>query len=228
MSCWWRHFCGCFWCPCHIMYRSSKQEKKKKSFPSRDFVDNICMVKTDVEGHDLVILRCFSVAYQGRVFTKKTVWRIFYFILNTVNFYFSTWRISHTGIWSLGFDPKYFGWSGGETLYWRLTNTKVISILSANFSNLAVILIIFQRTAAVFTKSSGKVSQIFSSRRRVYWGYEGTLLCWRRARLWDLQVRTRELFMLQARNYLWCLQHAKSGRLLRYISANFLGFSAKF
>lgn len=53
------------------MYRSSKQEKKKKSFPSRDFVDNICMVKTDVEGHDLVILRCFSVAYQGRVFTKK-------------------------------------------------------------------------------------------------------------------------------------------------------------
>ena len=84
MSCWWRHFCGCFWCPCHIVYRSSKQEKKKKSFPSRDFVDNICMVKTDVEGHDLVILRCFSVAYQGRVFTKKTVWRIFYFILNTV------------------------------------------------------------------------------------------------------------------------------------------------
>ena len=110
----------------------------------------------------------------------------------------------HTGIWSLGFDPKYFGWSGGETLYWRLTNTKVISILSANFSNLAVILIIFQRTAAVFTKSSGKVSQIFSSRRRVYWGYEGTLLCWRRARLCDLQVRTRELFMFQARNYLCC------------------------
>ena len=24
---------------------------------SRQFVDNICMVKTDVEGHDLVILR---------------------------------------------------------------------------------------------------------------------------------------------------------------------------
>ena len=55
----------------------------------------------------------------------------------------------HTGIWSLGFDPKYFGWSGGETLYWRLTNTKVIS---ANFSNLAAILIIFQSTAAVFAK----------------------------------------------------------------------------
>ena len=51
----------------------ANKKRKKKSFPSRDFVDNICMVKTDVEGHDLVILRCFSVAYQGRVFTKKTV-----------------------------------------------------------------------------------------------------------------------------------------------------------
>ena len=29
------------------------------------------MVKTDVEGHDLVILRCFSVSYQGRFITKK-------------------------------------------------------------------------------------------------------------------------------------------------------------
>ena len=63
--------------------------------------------------------------------------------------HFSNRRISHSGIWSLGFDPKYFGWSGGETLYWRLTNTKVIC---ANFSNLAAILIIFQSTAAVFAK----------------------------------------------------------------------------
>ena len=47
--------------------------KKKKLFPCRDFVDNICMVKTDVEGHDLVILRYFSVSYLGRVITTKTV-----------------------------------------------------------------------------------------------------------------------------------------------------------
>ena len=32
----------------------------------------------------------------------------------------------------------------------------MIPILSANFSNLAAILIIFQRTAAIFTKSFGK------------------------------------------------------------------------
>ena len=108
--------------------------------------------------------------------------------------HFSNWRISHSGIWSLGFDPKYFGWSGGETSYWRLTNTKVIS---ANFWNLAAILIIFQSTAVVLAKSLANVSQIFSSRRRLYWGYEGTILCWRRARLCDLQVRTGELFMLQ-------------------------------
>ena len=70
------------------------------------------MVKTDVEGHDLVILR-FQVFYQKKS-CKYTL--VLYFCHS----------YSCTGTWSLGFDPEFFGWNGGGTSYWRWTSTKVI------------------------------------------------------------------------------------------------------
>ena len=65
----------------------------------RDFVDNICMVKTDVEGHDLVILR-FDF------FSPKKSWKCILSCTFTID----------TGTLSLGFDPKYFGLNGGDAL----------------------------------------------------------------------------------------------------------------
>ena len=68
--------------PYHIQ---EQQTRKKPIFPFREFVDNICMVKTDVEGHDLVILRCFSVSYQGRLITKNSLKNFFYTIYGGMN-----------------------------------------------------------------------------------------------------------------------------------------------
>ena len=67
------------------------------------------MVKTDVEGHDLVILR-FQIFSQ----------------INHANILWSCTFTIRTETWSLGFDPEFFGWNGGGTSYWRLTSTKVI------------------------------------------------------------------------------------------------------
>ena len=61
-----------------LPYHVEEQQKRKKPiFLFRDFVDNICMVKTDVEGHDLVILRCLSVSFQGKFITLPTSLKIF-------------------------------------------------------------------------------------------------------------------------------------------------------
>lgn len=71
------------------------------------------MVKTDVEGHDLVILR-FELFSNVNNIKLKPKMRIF------------VSETHCTGIWSHGFDPKYFGLNGGGILYWTLTSTKVI------------------------------------------------------------------------------------------------------
>ena len=71
------------------------------------------MVKTDVEGHDLVILR-FELFSNVNNIKLKPKMRIF------------VSQTHCTGTWSHGFDPKYFGLNGGGILYWTLTSTKVI------------------------------------------------------------------------------------------------------